>query len=68
MRKLSAACLASVAGDSVAPNFLGAGGTETDIVAATTITGDYMCRAKSVDYRPATASAHAFLGQFVTLA
>lgn len=54
-------------GDSGGPNFLGAGATETNIVAATTITGDFMCRATNVDYRLDTASARAFLGQFVTL-
>jgi hypothetical protein len=50
-------------GDSGGPNFLGS----TDIVAATTITGDTPCRATNVDYRMDTASARAFLGQFVTL-
>jgi hypothetical protein len=54
-------------GDSGGPNFLGAGATETNIVAATTITGDVPCRATNVDYRMDTASARAFLGQFVTL-
>jgi hypothetical protein len=54
-------------GDSGGPNFLGAGSTETNIVAATTITGDSMCRATNVDYRLDTASARAFLGGFVTL-
>ncbi len=54
-------------GDSGGPNFLGAGASETDIVAATTITGDSMCRATNVDYRLDTPSARAFLGQFVTL-
>jgi V8-like Glu-specific endopeptidase len=54
-------------GDSGGPNFLGAGSTETDIVAGTTITGDFMCRATNVDYRLDTASARYFLGQFVTL-
>ena len=54
-------------GDSGGPNFLGAGATETDIVAGTTITGDFMCRATNVDYRMDTASARAFLGRFVTL-
>lgn len=53
--------------DSGGPNFLGAGSTETNIVAATTITGDFMCRATNVDYRMDVASARAFLGQFVTL-
>jgi len=50
-------------GDSGGPNFLG----DTDIVAATTITGDAVCRATNVTYRVDTASARAFLGQFVTL-
>jgi hypothetical protein len=54
-------------GDSGGPNFLGAGSDETNIVAGTTITGDYMCRATNVDYRMDTASARAFLGNFVTL-
>jgi hypothetical protein len=50
-------------GDSGGPNFLGA----TDVVAATTITGDIVCRATNVVYRLDTPSARAFLGQFVTL-
>jgi hypothetical protein len=54
-------------GDSGGPNFLGAGSTETNIVAATTITGDFMCRATNVVYRLDTASARAFLGRYVTL-
>jgi hypothetical protein len=54
-------------GDSGGPNFLGAGATETNIVAATTITGDYMCRATNVVYRLDTGSARSFLGQYVTL-
>jgi hypothetical protein len=54
-------------GDSGGPNFLGAGADETNIVAATTITGDLMCRATNVDYRMDTPSARAFLGQYVTL-
>ena len=54
-------------GDSGGPNFLGAGSTETNIVAATTITGDFMCRATNVDYRMDTPSARAFLSGFVTL-
>jgi secreted trypsin-like serine protease len=54
-------------GDSGGPNFLGAGATATNIVAATTITGDSMCRATNVDYRLDTPSARAFLGQFVAL-
>ena len=50
-------------GDSGGPNFLGT----TDIVAATTITGDAVCRSTNVTYRLDTASARAFLEQFVTL-
>ena len=54
-------------GDSGGPNFLGAGSTETNIVAGTTITGDTPCRSTNVDYRMDTPNARAFLGQFVTL-
>jgi trypsin len=54
-------------GDSGGPNFLGAGATETNILAGTTITGDFVCRATNVDYRLDTPSARAFLGQYVTL-
>jgi Trypsin len=54
-------------GDSGGPNFLGAGATETNIVAATTITGDFMCRATNVVYRLDTASARGFLAGYVTL-
>jgi hypothetical protein len=54
-------------GDSGGPNFLGAGATETTIVAGTTITGDSMCRATNVNYRMDTPSARAFLGQYVPL-
>jgi V8-like Glu-specific endopeptidase len=50
-------------GDSGGPNFLGSSG----VVAATTITGDAVCRATNVVYRLDTASARAFLGQYVTL-
>jgi V8-like Glu-specific endopeptidase len=50
-------------GDSGGPNFLGS----TDIVAATTITGDTACRSTNVDYRLDTPSARAFLEQYVTL-
>ena len=50
-------------GDSGGPNFLGS----TNIVAATTITGDSVCRSTNVDYRLDTPSARAFLGQFVAL-
>ena len=50
-------------GDSGGPNFLG----DTNIVAGTTITGDFVCRATNVDYRMDTASARSFLGRYVTL-
>lgn len=54
-------------GDSGGPNFLGAGATETDIIAGTTITGDVFCKATNVTYRLDTAAARSFLGQFVQL-
>ena len=50
-------------GDSGGPNFLGT----TDIVAATTITGDVICRSTNVTYRLDTEPARAFLSQFVSL-
>jgi hypothetical protein len=50
-------------GDSGGPNFVGA----TNVIAATTITGDSVCRATNVDYRLDTASARSFLSQYVTL-
>jgi secreted trypsin-like serine protease len=50
-------------GDSGGPNFLGT----TAIVAATTITGDAVCRSTNVDYRLDTPSARSFLGQYVAL-
>ena len=50
-------------GDSGGPNFLG----DTNIVAGTTITGDFVCRATNVDYRLDTFSAQSFLGRYVTL-
>jgi hypothetical protein len=50
-------------GDSGGPNFLG----DSDIVAATTITGDAVCRATNVDYRLDTAAARAFLDDYVAL-
>jgi len=54
-------------GDSGGPNFLGAGASETNIVAATTITGDFLCKATNVVYRTDTPSARNFLGGFVNL-
>jgi V8-like Glu-specific endopeptidase len=50
-------------GDSGGPNFLGT----SDIVAATTITGDAVCRSTNVDYRLDTASAQGFLKAYVSL-
>jgi hypothetical protein len=54
-------------GDSGGPNFLGAGSSETNIIAATTITGDTACRSTNVDYRLDTAPARSFLANYVTL-
>ena len=54
-------------GDSGGPNFLGVGAGETNIVAGTTITGDFVCRATNVDYRLDTPSARSFLVGYVTL-
>jgi hypothetical protein len=54
-------------GDSGGPNFLGAGDSATNIVAATTVTGDFMCRATNVVYRLDTESSRSFLGEFVSL-
>ena len=53
-------------GDSGGPNFLGDNG-ETNILAATTVTGDAACKSTNVDYRLDTASARWFLGQYVDL-
>jgi V8-like Glu-specific endopeptidase len=50
-------------GDSGGPNFLG----DSNVVAATTITGDAVCRATNVDYRLDTPSARNFLDDYVTL-
>jgi hypothetical protein len=54
-------------GDSGGPNFLGAGSSETNIIAATTITGDTACRSTNVDYRLDTPSARSFLANYVPL-
>ena len=54
-------------GDSGGPNFVGASRSETNVIGGTTITGDSLCKATNVIYRLDTASARAFLGQFVTL-
>ena len=52
-------------GDSGGPNFLTVGNTR--VLAATTVTGDAVCRATNVDYRLDTPSARSFLGQYVAL-
>ena len=54
-------------GDSGGPNFLGAGSTETNIIAGVTITGDALCKSTNVIYRLDTESAREFLKAFVTL-
>jgi len=54
-------------GDSGGPNFLGAGSTETNIIATITIAGDAMCRATNTVLRLDTEEARVFLGQYVTL-
>ena len=50
-------------GDSGGPNFLGS----TNVIAATTITGDAVCRSTNVDYRMDTESARSFLAHYVRL-
>jgi V8-like Glu-specific endopeptidase len=52
-------------GDSGGPNFLG--GADSNLLVATTITGDTACRSTNVDYRLDTPDARAFLGQYVAL-
>jgi hypothetical protein len=52
-------------GDSGGPDFLG--GPTSNLLVATTITGDTACRSTNVDYRLDTVPARQFLGQFVTL-
>jgi len=54
-------------GDSGGPNFLGAGPSETNIIASTTITGDSYCKSTNVTYRLDTRSARAFLDDYVKL-
>jgi secreted trypsin-like serine protease len=50
-------------GDSGGPNFIGS----TTVLAATTITGDAVCRATNVVYRLDTPAARTFLANYVTL-
>src|SRR5215469_1691258 len=54
-------------GDSGSPNFLGAGSSETSILAAITIAGDTWGIELNVAYRLDTPEARAFLGQYVIL-
>lgn len=54
-------------GDSGGPNFIGAGGDETQIVAAITITGDTYCKATNVDLRLDLPTTRTFLADYVTL-
>ena len=54
-------------GDSGGPNFFGAGASETNVIAATTITGDPWCKSTNVDQRLDTAASRAFLGLYVGL-
>ena len=49
-------------GDSGGPNFFGAGASETNMIAATTVTGDPWCKSTNVDQRVDTAASRAFLG------
>ena len=50
-------------GDSGGPNFLG--GKDSNLLVATTITGDAVCRATNVVYRLDSPSARAFLDPFL---
>jgi hypothetical protein len=55
-------------GDSGGPNFLGAGPSETNIIASIgAYYGDFQCRSMNATYRLDTPSARAFLGQYVPL-
>jgi secreted trypsin-like serine protease len=54
-------------GDSGGPQFVGAGGDETNVVISVTSTGDVPCYATNVTTRTDTAGALAFLSQFVDL-
>jgi len=54
-------------GDSGGPNFLGAGASETNVIAGTTITGDVWCKSTNVTQRMDVASVRSFLARYVTL-
>jgi secreted trypsin-like serine protease len=50
-------------GDSGGPHFF----KGTNVLASITVTGDFWCRSTDVTYRVDTASARAFLGQYLSL-
>jgi hypothetical protein len=52
-------------GDSGGPNFIGAGDSETKIIAGLTVTGDMNCRATIVIIRLDTPAAHQFIDQYL---
>lgn len=54
-------------GDSGGPNFLGAGASETSIIAGITVTGDTYCKSTNVDLRLDMPSARDFLDDYVAL-
>ena len=54
-------------GDSGGPNFLGAGTSETNVVAAVTTTGDTLCNATNVDYRLDLPESQDFLRHYVAV-
>jgi hypothetical protein len=54
-------------GDSGGPNFLGAGASETSVIAGITVTGDTHCKSTNVDFRLDTAVARDFLDDYVAL-
>jgi hypothetical protein len=51
-------------GDSGGPNFYGAGTSETNVIASTTITGDAWCRNTNVTLRLDAEAAQKFLAHF----
>jgi hypothetical protein len=57
----------SCSGDSGGALFFGAGASESNVLAASIITGDIFCHATNVTQRLDTADTRAFLGQYVTL-
>jgi hypothetical protein len=66
-REFAVSTFNAIGPDFGGPNFLGAGPTETDIIAGITITGDSLCKSTNVIYRPDTESARAFLDGYVAL-